>query len=98
MQVMGTGNTRDEADADHDRNLRELQKRCAERNILLNDEKSVLKQTQVKFIGHLVITEGAQADQSKVEAILNMPAPSDVHGVKRLCGMIQYLKQSQMRD
>ena len=73
--------------------LRELQKRCSQRNIMLNDEKSVLKQTQVKFMGHMVTTEGVQADQSKVEAILNMPAPTDVHGVTRLCGMIQYLSK-----
>ena len=42
-------------------------------------------------MGHMITTEGVQADQSKVEAILNMPAPTDVHGVKRVCGMIQYL-------
>ena len=56
-----------------------------------NDEKSVLQQTQVKFVGHKITTEGVQAHQSKVEAIHNMPEPSDVHGVKRFCGMIQYL-------
>ena len=93
LLVMGCGNTRDEAAADHERNLRELQKRCSQRNVLLNDEKSVLQQTQVKFMGHMITTEGIQADQSKVEAILNMPAPTDVHGVKRYCGMIQYLSK-----
>ena len=56
-----------------------------------NDEKSVLQRTQVKFVGHKITTEGVQAHQSKVEAIHNMPEPSDVHGVKRFCGMIQYL-------
>ena len=90
---MGCGNTRDEAAADHEWNLRELQKRCSQRNIMLNDEKSVLKQTQVKFMDHMITTEGVQADQSKVEAILNMPAPTDVHRVKRLCRMIQYLSK-----
>ena len=60
---------------------------------MLNDEKSVLKQTQVKFMDHMMTTEGVQADQSKVEAILNMPAPTDVHRVKRLCRMIQYLSK-----
>ena len=41
----------------------------------------------------MITTEGVQADQSKVEAILNMPALTDVHRVKRLCRMIQYLSK-----
>ena len=53
---------------------------------MLTDEKSVLQQTQVKFMGHMITTEG-------VEAILNMPAPTDAHGVQRFCGMIQYLSK-----
>ncbi|PFX14758.1 Retrovirus-related Pol polyprotein [Stylophora pistillata] len=76
--VMGSGNTREEADADHEQNLREVQKRCTERNIKLNDEKSVIKQTQIKFMGHLITNEGVHADKFKVDAILNMPAPTDV--------------------
>ena len=60
---------------------------------MLNDEKFVLQQTQVKFMGHMITTEGVQADQSKVEAILTMPAVTDVHGVKRFCGMIHYLSK-----
>ena len=42
-------------------------------------------------MGHKITTEGVQAHQSKVEAIHNMPEPTDVHGVKRFCGMIQCL-------
>ena len=93
LLVMRIGNTREEADADHEQNLHELQKRCTERNTRLNDEKSVIKQTQIKFMGYLITNEGVQADKSKVDAILNMPAPTDVQGVKRLCGMIQYLSK-----
>ena len=89
LLVMGSGNTREEADADHEQNLRELQKRCTERNIRLNDETSVIKQTQIKFMGHLITND----DESKVDAILSMPAPTDVQGVKRFCGMIQYLSK-----
>ena len=93
LLVMECGNRRDEAATDHERNLRELRKRCSQRNIMLNNEKSVLQQTQVKFMSHMITTEGVQADQSKVEAILNMPAPTDVHGAKRFCRMIQYLSK-----
>ena len=50
---------------------------------MLTDEKSGLQQTQVKFVGHMITTEGVEAHQSKVEAILNMPAPTDAHRVQR---------------
>ena len=89
LLVMGSGNTKEEADSDHEQNLLELQKRCTEENITLNNEKSM----QVKFIGHLITNEGVQADKYRVEAILSMPAPTDIHGLKRFCGMIQYLSK-----
>ena len=41
----------------------------------------------------MITTEGVEAHQSKVEAILSMPAPTDAHGVQRFCGMIQYLSK-----
>jgi hypothetical protein len=60
-------------------------------NIKLNDAKSALKQRQITFMGHHVTSEGIMADPAKVTAIRNMPTPTDVEGVRRLCGMIQYL-------
>ena len=44
-------------------------------------------------MGRVITIEGVQAEQFKVEAIHNMPAPTDVHGVRRFCGMIQYLSK-----
>ena len=40
---------------------------------------------EIKFMGHLVTNEAVHVDKSKLEAILSMPAPIDVHGVTRLC-------------
>lgn len=91
--VAGCGRTTEVADHDHDLKFSKLQERCSQREIKLNKEKAVLKQTQITFMGHLITNKGIQADQRKVEAIINMPAPVDTHGVKRLCGMIQYLSK-----
>ena len=44
-------------------------------------------------MGQLITNEGVREDKSKVEAILSMPAPTDIHGVKRFCGMVQYLSK-----
>ena len=39
----------------------------------------------------LVCWEGMKPDPKKVEAILDMPMPTDVEGVRRLIGTAQYL-------
>ena len=42
-------------------------------------------------MGHHLNQQGTEPDQAKVKAITNMPNPTDVQGVRHLCGMIQYL-------
>ena len=79
------------AELDHDDNLKKLMQRCTERNIKLNNAKAEFKRDSVIFMGHKMTTEGIQADENKVKAILEMPPPTDIHGVRRFCGMIQYL-------
>ena len=89
--VTGCGATKMLAERDHDDNLKRLQERWTERNIKLNNAKAEYKRDNVIFMGHKINTEGIQADDDKVKAILEMPSPTDIHGVKRFCGMIQYL-------
>jgi len=42
-------------------------------------------------MGHKITAEGICPDPKKVEAILNLPAPTDISGIKRLSGTVQYL-------
>ena len=42
-------------------------------------------------MGHLLTPAGLKADPAKVEAILDMPLPTDVKGLKRFLGMVNYL-------
>ncbi|KAK7107438.1 hypothetical protein V1264_015748 [Littorina saxatilis] len=91
--VVGRGDDKSEAVEDHDKNLNDLQKRCAERHIKLNDKKADVRKDEITFMGHRISSTGIQPDPAKVSAILNMPPPTDVHGVRRLCGMVQYLSR-----
>ena len=50
-----------------------------------------IKKTEIDFLGHRISKEGIQPSQEKVKAIQEMPVPEDVTGVRRLCGMVQYL-------
>ena len=42
-------------------------------------------------MGYLISNKGVEADPSKIEAIVKMPSPTDVSGVKQFCEMVQYL-------
>ena len=70
-------------DAEHDANR--------ERNLVLNAEKVRYKLHEVSFMGCLLTDEGMKPDPRKVEAVLDMPMPTDVEGVRRLMGTVQYL-------
>ena len=77
--------------AEHDRILKEVVSRATSYNLKLNFKKCLIRQPSVPYMGHLVTEHGLRADPSKVSAIVNMPAPTDKEGVRRLLGLVQYL-------
>ena len=91
--IYGEGDTEEEAIADHDVKFRALMERCKERNLKLNKDKLSLKMKEVKFIGHLITSKGLKPDPEKVRAILDMPKPTNVSGVRRILGFVTYLSK-----
>ena len=89
--IVGYGNTPAEWQSDHDQNVRAFLNRCRERNLKLNEKKARLRQQEVPFIGHVLTPEGLKPDPCKVEAIVQMPDPTDVHSLRRFLGMVNYL-------
>ena len=89
--VGGKGVTMTDAIADHDKNVIAFLQRCREKNIVLSKDKMKLKQESVKFIGHELTKDGVKPDKSKIDAIHDMPAPTDVSGVRRFLGMVNCL-------
>ena len=63
--IVGCGDTDDETEADHDRNL----KAFCERNLRLNADKLKLKMTQVPYIGHLLTREGLRVDPKRLKLL-----------------------------
>ena len=93
LLITGQGDTKEDADKDHDANLVRLFQRCRERNIKLNKAKFDFKCQQVTFIGHLLSSEGVKPDPWKIDAVVNMETPFDVEGVQQLVGMVKYLSK-----
>lgn len=56
-----------------------------------NKNKLKLGVSEVKFLGHIISAEGLKADPAKVEAITQMPRPTDAKGVQIFLGCVNYL-------
>ncbi|XP_022806614.1 uncharacterized protein K02A2.6-like [Stylophora pistillata] len=91
--VFGAGDTDEEALKDRDHNLREVFVSCRQKGIKLNPEKIQFRQKRVSCIGHIISSEGLQADPNKLKAINKMPPPTDKEGVQRVLGMINYVQE-----
>ena len=52
------GDTVEEAEKNHDENLRKVLNRARQVNLKLNSKKMSLKKTEVKFMGHVISRDG----------------------------------------
>ena len=91
--AVGRGESIEEANRDHDKNLDALLQRCAERGVRLNPDKIKLRLAEVPFIGHRATSEGLCVDPAKVQAIKDMPTPQSVAAVQQFLGLAQYLSK-----
>lgn len=89
--VIGEGKTLAEAQVNHDRNFIQLMDRCREKQLKLNKDEMKFQLSEVKFIGHTITAEGLKPDPEKLKAVLDMPNPTDVAGVRRFIGFVTYL-------
>ena len=85
MVIYGVGDTEEEATADHNRKLQQFLQRCRERGVKLNKKKLKLLCKEIPYMGHLVTADGLKPDPEKIEAVCNMPKPSNVKAVRRFC-------------
>ena len=61
----------------HDYHLIQVLNKCHETGLKLNPDKCIFKSMQVLFFRHLVTSDGLKPDPSKINAIVNMPAPQN---------------------
>ncbi|UYV66095.1 K02A2.6-like [Cordylochernes scorpioides] len=73
----------------HDRILRLVFRKLKEAKVTLNKAKCVFGVPRINFLGHIL--DGIRPDPAKIEAVAKMPAPTDVHGVRRFLGMVNHL-------
>lgn len=78
--------------ATHDRHLQNTLERKEQAGFKLNQEKCVYRQAELRFLGHVVDANRVNAGPSKVSAISELKAPTNVHELKCALGMINYIR------
>ena len=75
---------------EHDEQLQSVLERMQEAGVTLN-EKCVFSVDTIKFLGHIISQEGIKVDPAKVEAITNLPRPTNIQELRRLLGMVNQI-------
>jgi len=78
---------------EHDRRLIEVLERLRKSGMTLNKEKCTFRTKSVEFLGHTVNERGIKASDDKINAILNMNPPTTPKEMKRLLGMVDYMRK-----
>ncbi|XP_013408762.1 uncharacterized protein K02A2.6-like [Lingula anatina] len=79
------------SEAEHDSIVHKVMQRAREQNVKFNKDKIQFKVKSVNYMGHIVSEEGLKPDPAKVDAIINMPQPTDRASMMRFLGMVKYL-------
>ena len=82
---------------DHDVALITLLETARKCNVKLNFDKLQYKKTEVDFFGKTYTTSGHKPSQSKVSAIVDMPAPTCKKQVQSFIEMVSYLSKLLVR-
>lgn len=75
---------------EHLRVLKSVFNRLAKFNVKLNGEKCLFLKPKIRYLGHILSSDGVRPIQQKVEAIQKAPRPKDVSELKSLLGAINY--------
>lgn len=82
-----------ESEEQHMDHLRIIFNRLKQYSLVLNTNKSVFGQTQVKFLGYLVSHEGTLPLPDRVTDILQYQKPTTAKGLRQFLGMINFYRR-----
>ncbi|KAL0295178.1 UNVERIFIED_CONTAM: hypothetical protein Sangu_2512800 [Sesamum angustifolium] len=77
----------------HFHNLRKVFERIRRYQLKMNPSKFAFGVTSGKFLGFIVRQRGIEIEQAKIDAILRIPEPPNIHELKSLQGKLAYLQR-----
>ena len=77
-------------EAEHYEILRQVFQRLQEHNVHARINKCCFLQSSIHYLGHTIDREGVHHTQSKVEALLHAPVPTNVAELQSFLGFVYY--------
>ncbi|XP_057779963.1 uncharacterized protein LOC130998564 [Salvia miltiorrhiza] len=79
--------------SNHLQDLRMIFERLRKHQLKMNPLKCTFGVKSGKFLGFIVRHQGIEIEQEKIDAILKMPEPRNIHDLKSLQGKLAYLRR-----
>ncbi|XP_052895692.1 uncharacterized protein K02A2.6-like [Anopheles moucheti] len=85
---------------EHDENVRKVLQRVQDFGFTIKAEKCAFNMHQIEYLGHIIDRTGLRPNPKKIEAIIKLPAPTNVNEVRSFLGAINYYGKfiPRMRD
>jgi hypothetical protein len=78
---------------EHKDHLRQVFDRFRTHNVTVNLEKSKFFQPEVKFLGHIISTDGIRMDPEKVDAVMKFRPPRNKNEVQTYLGFLNFYRK-----
>lgn len=76
---------------EHEKHCRLIMEALREAKLYCNPKKTKLFCLEVDFLGHHISARGIEADNRKVDRILNWPVPKSATNVEKFLGLVRYI-------
>jgi len=74
-------------------NLKKVLSRLREVNLKVNPKKCILFRQKVKYLGHVISSEGISTDNEKISAVNNWPIPQNKKHLRSFLGLCSYYRR-----
>lgn len=78
---------------EHSRCLFQVLQRLDSKKVMLNKEKCFININRIRFLGHIIDSDGIKVDPERITALENLPPPKNVSDVRSLLGMLNQLNK-----
>ena len=78
---------------EHEGHIRKVLETVKKHQLYTKLSKCDFYKKEVQYLGHVISEKGIAIDPAKIKAILEWPAPKDVHDIRYFVGLIGYYRR-----
>ncbi|KAL1129484.1 hypothetical protein AAG570_012429 [Ranatra chinensis] len=78
---------------EHKRHLDKVKRRLQEFGLKISADKSSFFLQEVKIMGHIVSEQGTRPDPEKVQAVRDLPEPTNLKGLRSFLGIVNFYRR-----